>query len=1015
MRTVLTALLISAASGSMATAQTVTPAPVPHGDPSGEEAPEKTRTEDESRLDRPLDHDSGTSGPDLIVTGTRIVRPNMTSNAPVTVIDKDFLRQRGIGRIEDALAQIPQITPMLGLKGNSWTSGRAEVGLRRLGAGRTLTLLNGQRIVNDANLVPGALIERVDILTGGASAVYGSDAIAGVVNYIVNRRFNGITFDGEISGNHHRNGDAELLRIGRESNYPMPQRNFLGGGNFFGSLAAGKTILDDRLNISGFVTYREAKPMRFSDLDNTLCQVMMNPVDATVFRNDRQACLATEYNPYGYIGIGGDAFSVNRDGSRGWRPLTTGDVQRVPRDDFIQRAEKGLAAGGFVSADLFAGIRMDLNFLYNRSRQDSRLVNTDAFYTDGSINCDNPLMSPAQAALVCGADAGSTQISPNTVGAAIYRPRFELIMRPVTKDWRGSVAFSGPIAGKIRFEASYQRLRSIYTNNTPRSYEWDVYERFGRGLQVRNVNGVPTCLSRIDGTDPECVPIDIFAGNPALQDSVFDYLTGPGSSRSQNDLEVLNGIVSGTLEDYGIRSPFATSGVGFAIAVEQRRDRFQSRGDGIWRNFNIFDGRTRVRELAGEIDVPLVEKVRFIDELSINGGYRISDYNTYDKLVHTWKAELSYAPVHGLRFRGSYNRALRVPVRERLEAENRYPNSFFLDLCAPPRPSTDPNVPAATRYTFEQCSRGGMTRQQYDALTSYNSCRSDGQCPTILINGGNPTLAPERSRSYTAGVVVEPSGIPGLSGSIDYYDINITGAFEWARTYMAFDQCYNNAVEFFCNMYRRDPQTGRLLEVDGRWSNSGFSKTRGVDFSVNYLIDPRRLGIADNAGTFNLSLNGTLTTGYDRQFAPGNASWSCLGYHGFNCGDPMPKWRHLVGLNWNLPSGGASMGITWRYTAGTRVSRLSDDQALRVAPTATDPQTYPLVAQLPGVSYFDVAMNVPLTPRVTARFNVQNLLDRDPPIVGFDRFWSIGSDMNTYPAYYEVRGRTLRVGITATL
>ncbi|WP_374295031.1 TonB-dependent receptor domain-containing protein [Sphingomonas sp.] len=998
-----------------AMAQTVTPAPVPQNDATDEKtSPDLARTKAEHRADRPVDQPAGTDGPDLIVTGTRIVRPNMASNAPITVVDSDFIRQRGIARLEESLFQLPQVAPGLGAQGTGWTAGRAEINLRGLGPGRTLTLLNGQRIVNDANLIPGALVERVDLLTGGASAVYGSDAIAGVVNFIIKRRFEGLTFDGEISGFNHRNNNQVLLRAADAVGYRRPQSNFLGGGNFFASLAGGKTIIDDRVNISGFVRYRETVPVRLTDLDTTICPLMMNAPNATVFRNDTFACQQPPFYPRNLFGFRGQNYTANPDGSRGWRVAGPADAIVVPRDAYLQRREKAWTGGGFISADLFSDIRLDGNFIYNRSRQESVIVEGNQSYADGVVNCDNPLMSPAQASLICGTRAGTTQLS-NAFPTSLYRPNFTQTMRPIVTDWRGAVTLAGTIVDKIRFEASYQRSRNVYDNNIDRAFHLNAWERIGRGLQVRNVNGTPTCVSRINGTDPDCVPIDIFAGNPMNNQAVFNYLTAPGVARQQNDLEVLNLIVSGTLGDYGIKSPFASNGIGFALVAEQRRDRFQSTGSGSWANFNIFDGRTRVREYAAELDVPLVENVRFIDELGVNGGYRLSDYDTYNRLVHTWKVEGTYQPFAGLRFRGSYNRALRVPVQQRLEGENRYPNFFALDLCAPPGPSTDPNVTPAARWTFEQCSRGGLTRQQYDALTSYTGCRPDGTCPATLINGGNPNLQPERSESYTAGVVLQPKFLPGFSASVDWYDINISGAFEWARWWLAFDQCYRDSTEVFCNMYRRDATTGRLQEVDARWANSGFVRTRGFDFTTNYRLDPRRFGIEGEVGTFDLNFNATLTTRNQRQFAANNPTWSCLGYHSFECGSPTPRWRHIAGLTWALRPSGATMNLAWRYIGGTQVARFSSDSVLRREPTATDPQTYPLIGHLPAVSYFDFAMNVPLTRAVTVRFNVQNLFDRDPPLIGQDRTFSTGSSYNTHTTFYDVRGRTLRIGLTATL
>ena len=943
---------------------------------------------------------------DVIVTGTRIVRPNMTSNAPITTIDSTFLKERGLARIEDALAQLPQVTPMLGLQGASWTSGAAPVGLRSLGEGRTLTLLNGQRMDNDVNIIPGALIERIDIMTGGASAVYGSDAIAGVVNFILKRKFNGIAFDGEVSGFNHNNNDPLLARIAQEAGYTYPRGTYLGGGNYFASLAAGKNLLDDKVNISAFATYKKADPIQFRNLDTTNCPLLMYDQFNFDAGNTKWTCYGTTYNPYNYFRVGDQDLTNARDGSRSFRPYSTTDEVRVQRVDTVQRRSETVNAGGFLTADLPAGMRLSGSFLYSKII-DRGLNSVDGgmWTPEAPVNCDNPFLGQQQAQVICGEAAGSTALSA-PISLSLFRPGMIQNYRNTTDDWRGALNLAGMIVDKIRFELSYQQTRNIQHGSGDHQWLPDQSDRLALGLQVRNVGGVPTCLSKIDGSDPTCLPVDAFSSNSPVSDAVYAWLSGVGTRRQQNDLQVINGVVSGTLEDYGLKSPWATNGIGFAITGEYRKYRNQSAGYGAWSTFTTFDGQTSVKELGGEIDIPLIEDRPFFKELSVNGGYRISDYNVYNNLIHSWKAEASWAPIDGLRFRGSLNQAVRVGVLQRLEGENRYPNTPMLDLCAPPRASADGKT--IQRYSFDQCSIG-MTRAQYDALTSYAGCDSRGFCPTTLVNGGNSELQPERSRSKTLGVVFQPRFIPGLSATVDWYDIDIRGAFEWTRIDMAFDQCYNNKVEFFCQFYKRDPQTGRLLVADARYNNSGYTATRGIDFGANYALDPKRLGIDEDIGTFGLNFNGTLTTKYERQFAPGNTPWSCVGYFGFTCRDPMPRWRHVAGFNWQLPWVKGGFGVTWRYTGPTTNSKLSTNPVLAAKPG----ETYPLLQRIPGYSYFDFAANVTLVKGVDVRFNVQNLFDKDPPLVGdAATAWS-GAYFNTFPTYYAVRGRTLRVGVSA--
>lgn len=184
------------------------------------------------------------SGDDITVIGTLIAGSNVTANAPVQTVDRDYLVDHGLGRIEDIFSQMPQVAPALGLRGSeSWTQGPNGIDLRGLGVSRTLVLINGERASNDTNTIPSALLKKVEILTGGASTVYGSDAIAGVVNFTLNRKFNGVQFDMETSALSHKNDNPILLKALAAAKYPTPPRNFFGGFQQYASLTAGKSIL----------------------------------------------------------------------------------------------------------------------------------------------------------------------------------------------------------------------------------------------------------------------------------------------------------------------------------------------------------------------------------------------------------------------------------------------------------------------------------------------------------------------------------------------------------------------------------------------------------------------------------------------------------------------------------------------------------------------------------------------------------------------------------------------------
>lgn len=946
----------------------------------------------------------------IVVTGSRIRRTNLDSAAPISVIDQDMVRERGLGRLSDALSAMPQFTPALGDRGSSDPRmGASRINLRNLGSGRSLVLLNGERMDNDANSIPSALIERVDVLTGGASAVYGSDAIAGVVNFIIKRRFQGMELNLEASAQQSTNDNAFMLGLLKDAGYPIPDKTVLGGPQYFGSLTAGKNFADNRGNISLFATYTRTLPMESTKFDHTSCPVYMNeqnPVPAYQ-TNQQWSCGFTEYNPYNWFSAGGSEWTNAKDGSRDWRPYDANDVVRVPQRDWLQRGGRRVNTGGFFTFDFTPSLRFDASFLYTSDKSEGRNAQAVGFYApEFEMPCDNPFMSAQQARIVCGANAGVAGTSA-PFSMTVYRPDYSNSYKYDNQSWRAAGHLSGTIIDSINFDASFQRSGRTETYEGTNIFDyWTMYDRFQRSMQVVNHNGVPTCTSVIDGTDPSCIPLDAFSSN-GPSSNVWNYLTRTGGSTVKVEQVVINGSVSGTLEKYGIKSPWAHDGIGFALVLEHRWNRVSEVGSGAYDWWSRYSATDKVDELGGELSLPIVQNRPFLEDLTLSGAYRISDYKSLDNLVKTWKADFIYRPFAGLGFRGSMNTALRRGVLERLQQANPYTGTFQ-DRCASPAPGS-----AIERLSYEDCAATGMTQQQYDALGANTGCDTAQQCNVLYRPGGNPNLQPEKSRSYTLGVVAQPRFLPGLSASIDWFKIRVDGAFEWVRTGIIADQCFNQKVSFFCGLIDRDPSTGMITEVNAQYNNSGFLETRGIDFSAYYGFKIPHKWFGTNLGRINLGFSGTLNQADKRQFAPNTPVYSCLGYFGFFCNGPSPKYRHYMSLGWDMPWKG-NINLSWRYAAGTRNSKLSPEAPLASVPSTTNTDTYPLIPRMPAQSLFDLAISYPVTKDVELRFNVQNLFDKDPPVVGRADAGT-GEFFNTYPSYYNAWGRTLRVGLRAKM
>lgn len=958
----------------------------------------------------------GASREEIVVTGSRIRRSNMNSAAPIAVIDKDMVAERGLGRLSDTLSAMPQITPLIGDRGSSLDprAGPARVSLRGLGPGRTLVLLNGERFDNDANVIPAPLIERVDILSGGASAIYGSDAVAGVVNYIVNRRYNGVQINLEGSAQQTTNDNKFMLGLLEDAGYPTPPRNAFGGGTIFGSLTFGKNFLEGRGNVSGFVTYNRMNPININMFDHTACRVFQNqqPFYLPQRKNDKFSCGFNEANPYNWFYVDDTSWTNAYDGSRTWRAYDEQDITRVPQEDWLQRKVNRVNTGGFLSFDISSALKFDSSFLYSNDKTGGSVALADWFYIgDVQMPCDNPFLSTQQAGIICGTSAGVAGATKKMT-MNIYRPGNSSDFTYEVNTWRAAGHLSGKITDEIRFDASLQRSKRIEEYNGTNIFDyWGMNQYFARAVQVVNVNGVPTCKSVVDGTDPACVPLDPFRVG-GVNEAVWPYLTRTGGSKVQTEQLVATASVAGTLESIGLKSPWASDGVGFALVAEHRWNKVTEQGSGAFAWWSKYSGTDTVDELGGELSLPIVQGKRFAEDLTVSGAYRLSRYKSLEDPVQTWKADVVYRPFAGLGFRGSYSTALRRGFLERLQGANPY-QAGFEDRCAQAATPSDRTQPTRQRLSFEQCSAVGLTRQQYDALAVPGNCDSGGYCQTLFRPGGNPNLKPETSRSITAGIVMQPRFLPGLNASVDFFSIKIEGAFEWVRTDLIADQCFAQKVNFFCGLITRNPTTGRVTEINARYNNSGFSKTEGFDFSLYYPIALSKDLLGMNLGRLNLGINGTINTADQRQFAPGTPVYSCLGSFGFLCRGPSPEYRHFANIGWDMPWKG-TVSFAWRYAAATTNSKRSDKAPLAPIPNAFNTDTYPLIPRLPPQNLFDVSVRYPISRDVDVWFNAQNIFDKDPPIIGGESEGS-GAFQNTYPWYYNTWGRTLRVGLRAKL
>jgi outer membrane receptor protein involved in Fe transport len=385
-----------------------------------------------------------------------------------------------------------------------------------------------------------------------------------------------------------------------------------------------------------------------------------------------------------------------------------------------------------------------------------------------------------------------------------------------------------------------------------------------------------------------------------------------------------------------------------------------------------------------------------LNELTLFGGFRYSYYSNAGS-VETYKAGIGWSPDDELRFRATFNHAVRAPNVVELFTPRTLSSSGLLhDPCAGPNPvSADP---AATE---PNCERTGVSQAQYGNIApspiAYNA-----------LQGGNPNLKPESADTLTIGVVLSPRALEGVTLSIDYFDIDISGVTSTLDPDLAIEECLQTGSPFLCAFIHRAPGSGSLwLTADGYVSNLSENvsslETRGVDVEIAYAKElPHWNG--RNAGTVSFRFLGTYTNALVTTPEPGAVPYDCAGLYGAICGDPVPRWRHIARATWNSPWD-FGVALTWRYISAIRIANSSANPNLSMPFDAAD-------FQLGARSYLDLAAVWDVNRNWEVRAGVNNIFDRDPPVFGFNFAEGVASNANTYPGVYDALGRAVFVGLT---
>ena len=1014
---------------------------------------------------------------DIVVTGSHLTRPTLSSPVPMTTIIPGELSDGGDVSLGDALNDLPSLRSTFS-SGNSTrfigTAGLNILDLRGLGTSRTLVLVNGRRHITaspgdylvDVNTIPVDLLERVDIVTGGNSAIYGSDAVAGVVNFVLKRDFDGIALRGQGGVSSHNDR-----------------------GTYFVSGTYGKNFADGRGNIAVSGEYAKANPLYFRDRNDI--------TGAFTGRCQFQTIEPTGGEPFGTDGIFDLAFQC---GVRNGSISDGGTVGRVGVGKYLRFAPNGslfvdtptydYENGGSANINggggstlrntgiMAAGLeRYDINVLFHYDFSDalrfyaegkyvrvnanqegqpsfwagslkSFFANTDAqFAAISNLRCTNGFL---QAGALATLQANGRCATPETGTFTMSRfnidfgGRGELHKRDTYRvvagiegtfndDWHYDLSFN---YGKLNTDLRSLNNLKLYDINgnldgfllasdavlAPVGFTGSNFALNSAGQKVIcNVNSATNAR-------PDCVPINVF-GDGAPSAAALAFINTEGHRVQRAEEFQASFSLAGDLSQL-----FSLPGgpIGFAIGAEYREEIAHSEFDALTASGGTFlnaikpfnPPKLTVKEAYGEIDLPLLKDMPFAKELTVRGAGRVSDYNTRTGTVWAWNVDAIYAPVEDVRFRAAYATSVRAPTQSDLFSPQSQNFAFITDPCDSTQISGGPSRAA-------NCAAAGVPTTYTPAVTAacvgtvnpgtpgapWRNCVANG-VTTGFKSGGNPTLFAERGKSLTIGMVLQPHWIPGLNFTVDYYRIEVTNLIATLGAQAIVTLCYDSPTGIsnpYCATVNRDATTGLFLfpAVISGGVNFAKQKTEGLDFDLSYrhtFSNGHKIAFRTIATRVMLLDNYTNPT---RPDLPNRQ----LG----ELGDPL--WAANASINYDFGPvdftytarylGKQTIG-TWenqhKYTdvcPGSGLTGFSGRTCTAGQLAVLDPNNNDLTAEVyyPGVIYHNVRLNFAVGDN---KFNfyvgVDNLMDKKPP---FGLLGTAGGDP------YETFGRFMYAGFKA--
>lgn len=932
---------------------------------------------------------------EVVVTGTLITNPNLISSSPVSVIGESEIQLRNMGNAEELVRDLPGAVPGLGTATNNGNGGFATVDLRGLGSQRNLVLLDGNRLVVanqlgtvDLNNIPVALVQRTEVLTGGASTTYGADAVSGVVNFITRKDFAGMELG--VSNSITERGDGHTFRA---------------------DLTLGVNFDDGRGNAVLSLGYQEADPVYMGSRDISVFEISGTtgraagssatsvPTTIAIRPNPAGAAVRSQLNA-------GSTLLVPEYAGFNFNPY---NIFYTP-----YKRHNIYAAANYEVSDM---IEVYARGMFSRNQVSTIIAPSGIFGEALTIRGDNPYLPSGVRDQLCTSAGIALGAACNTNTAIpmleVYRRTTEL--GPRVSDYTTTM-FDYRAGAKVKFSESVALDVSAGYGESDLVQIQSGYVLRSRVQQALNATNTTSCLV----TTGNCVPLNLFGPQGSITPEQAAFLAGSSTITIKNKLSQARAVLNG---DLGMNL-WSEEAIGFAIGAEYRKYEYARLPD----NFAAvpgelggaggavlpFAGGYDVKEAYGELIAPIAADKPFFHSLTAEAGVRYSSYSvdapgnpSFE--TTTWKAGLTWEPVESIKLRGNYQRAVRAPnVDELFRPVTTALTNLTVDPCAGTAPVGNANLTLA-------CLNQGATAVGAIPVPTSGQINFTG--------GGNTNIQPETADTFTVGAIFRPSFVPGFTMSIDYYNIKINDAIARMTPGDALNACFGTnpanitaamANSAACSVIRRNPATGSLsgspATTPGLFlplTNDGRLATDGIDLTLNYQRKFGDIGL-------NLNFVGNWTNHLLFRASPTSINRECVGYFSANCGPSngqiQPKFSFQQRTT--LSFGPADISLLWRYIHSVDYEPgLPPIFSGTVTGAPGAAANSPMVGRTENFNhveayhYFDLTSRFEVNEHLDLVFGITNLFDRDPPLTGHNVGTTAANGGNTFPATYDTLGR----------